>query len=368
MNERDSSDASAANPLVEVEFDDDLDDDVAHFQALIDSGKIAAPIITMPPGFLDKIVPRLPTLDSLGLSATLDNLSRMLTPEVLGLRESLLTDSVTAQLASQMPTFKMPELLANSISANLTERMSRAVDNLAASVMKQFDSTILKSIPSWLPNLASLQLHLPSNWRGVRVDVDEIEQDVFQILSEGIPLAWVPNRRVIILLLDAPDAQARRRVISNNRRGIVTTCANVVSSLPLGGRPLFLADTIVRAVRAFQDGHVEAAQALATNVLDTLLSGFSRAALGRTMGSMLNPEYSRQLAEERSWRLQLALRPSFTLMRGEHTVHERHNAFHRNATTHAVTSHQYSRINAVLAIMNATSVLTCFARDTDAFE
>lgn len=30
--------------------------------------------------------------------------------------------------------------------------------------------------------------------------------------------------------------------------------------------------------------------------------------------------------------------------------------------------HQYSRINAVLAIMNATSVLTCFARDTDVFD
>ncbi len=299
-------------PLVEVEFDDDLDDDVAHFQALIDSGKIAAPIITMPPGFLDKIVPRLPTLDSLGLSATLDNLSRMLTPEVLGLRESLLTDSVTAQLASQMPTFKMPELLANSISANLTERMSRAVDNLAASVMKQFDSTILKSIPSWLPNLASLQLHLPSNWRGVRVDVDEIEQDVFQILSEGIPLAWVPNRRVIILLLDAPDAQARRRVISNNRRGIVTTCANVrvvpsarwTPAVPRGHDCARRTRVSGRTCRGGPGSRDQRAR----HTPEWVQSGCA----GTNDGSMLNPEYSRQLAEERSWRLQLALRPSFT--------------------------------------------------------
>lgn len=373
MDESDASDTANETPFIEVDFDDDFDDDVAHFQELIDAGKIPPPpIITMPSDLLDKIVPRMPTFESLGLSATL---SRMLTPEALGItnivRGSILTDSLTAQLAARIPTFKMPDvsrLIENSVSANLTERMSRVVDSLASSVMKQFDSTILRSIPSWLPDLASLQLHLPTNWRGVKVDVDEIEQDVFQILSEGIPLAWVPDRRVIGLLLDAPDARARRRVISNNHRGIVSACVNVAGSLPLGGRPLFLADTIVRSVRALQDGHVEAAQALATNVLDTLVTGYSRAALGRSKSGMLNPSYANKLSEDRSWRLQLALGATFAVMRGEHTVHERHNAFHRNATAHAVTSHQYSRINAVLAIMNATSVLTCFARDTDAFD
>lgn len=380
MDESDSSGTANEYPFIEVEVDDDSDDDVAHFQALIDAGKIPSPpIITMPSDLLDRIVPRMPTAESLGLSSTLDNLSRMLTPEALGInnivRGSVLTDSLNAQLAAQIPTIKMPDvarILGDSISVNLSgilfERMSSVVDSLASSVMKQFDSTILRSIPSWLPDLASLQLHLPRNWRGVKVDVDEIEQDVFQILSEGIPLAWVPDNRVIGLLLDAPDARARRRVISNNHRGIISACVNVAGSLPLGGRPLFLADTIVRSVRALQDGHVEAAQALATNVLDTLVTGYSRAALGRSKSGMLNPSYANKLSEDRSWRLQLALGATFAVMRGEHTVHERHNAFHRNATAHAVTSHQYSRINAVLAIMNATSVLTCFARDTDAFD
>ena len=389
MNDNDSSpgegkDAAGKTACVEVE----LDDDVAGIQAL---GNIAAlrPIFTMPPGLIESIAPRMPTFESLGLSAAVEgvlgNISHMFTPEALGITDivhgSRLTESLAAQLAAQMPAFKMPDvarILGDSITANLTGILSAEAlgiasytgwtDSLASSVLEQFDSSILRSLPSWLPDLATLRPHLPTNWRGVKVDVDEIEEDVFQILSEGIPLAWVPDKRVIGLLLDAPDERARRRIISNNYRGITETCLTVAASLPLGGRPLFLADMIVRAVHALQDGHVESAQALATNVLDTLLTGYSSAALGRSKGAVLNPSYAEKLTEERSWRLQLALRPSFTLMRGEHTVHERYNGFRRNATAHAVTSHQYSRINAVLSIMNATSVLTCFARDTEAFD
>lgn len=384
-------DGAEESSSIEVDLDEELDDDIANIQTLIDTGRIAAPSldITLPPALIQSLVPRMPTYESPELfeavEGVLGNISHTFTPEALGitdiLRTSRLTESLAAQLAVQMPAFKMPDIagiLGNSITANLSEVWSAEAlgiasftgwaDSLASSVLEQFDASILKSLPSWLPDLASLRPHLPSNWRGVKVDVDEIEEDVFQILAEGIPLAWVPDKRVIGLLLGASTAQSRRRIISNNHRGIVRSCSTVAASLPLRGRPLFLADMITRAVNALHAGHVEAAQALATNVLDTLLWGYSSAALGRSRGAVLNPSYGEKLAEQRSWRLQLALRPSFTLMRGEHTVHERHNGFHRNATAHAVTSYQYSRINAVLAIMNATSVLTCFAHDTDAFD
>lgn len=396
MDENDSSaeDGAGENAGPEVEFDEGFGDDATRAQTHIGAGQIAAPAMTIPSGLIDKIAPPVikipsalidkiapprPTLESLGLAESARNIMRMLTSDSLGItsimRGSGLTDSLTSLLAAQVPTLKMRDVarvlgdgMSAKFSAMLTDQALGIADSLTSSVMNQFDSSIFKLFPSWLPDLASLRLHLPTNWRGVKVDVDEIEQDVFRILAEGIPLAWVPSKRVIVLLLNAPDAQARRRVISNNYRGIIGSCLNVAGSLPLSGRPLFLADMIVRAVRALQDGHIEAAQALATNVLDTLLTGYSREALGRSKGGILNPSYAEKLSKDRSWGLQLALRPSFALMRGEHTVHGRHNGFHRNATAHAVTSHQYSRINAVLAVMNATSVLACFARDTEAFD
>ncbi|MCM3780653.1 hypothetical protein [Microbacterium hydrocarbonoxydans] len=208
--------------------------------------------------------------------------------------------------------------------------------------------------------------HLPSNWRGVDAEPDELEVDVRAILEEGIPLAWVPSARVIELLLAAPDASSRRRVISNNHKGILTSCERLASRLP-HKRALLYGDMIRKAIHALRDGHVEAAQALATNVLDTLLSHHSRDALDAPLGVVTNVASYKKFRKQ-SWRLTLAVHPATTIMSGRYTLDDRPDGYRRNATAHAITRHQYNRINAVLAIMNATSVLTCFVRDTPAFD
>lgn len=266
-----------------------------------------------------------------------------------------LSDSTRAAIQDALP----------SVTYNVTAKILESVD---FGFLKAWDIPALRGIPSWLPDLATLHGRLPTDWAGVRVDVDEIEEDVLCILADGIPLAWVPESRVLRLLLDAPDGRARRRVISNNYRSITSSCMDIVTSLPLSRRPLYLADMTAASIRALRDGHVESAQALAADVLETLLNGFSLAAFGRSKSGVVNRSFQEKLAQDRDWRLLLALGPAFTVMKGSHTVHERENAFRRNATAHAVNTHQYSRINATLAIMNATAVLTCFARDTPAFD
>ncbi|WP_235567511.1 hypothetical protein [Microbacterium sp. Root280D1] len=223
---------------------------------------------------------------------------------------------------------------------------------------------------SWISELTKgLKLgrpHLPSNWRGVETEPDELEDEVRAILEEGIPLAWVPSARVIELLLAAPDASSRRRVISNNHKGIVTSCERLVSRLAQK-RALLYGDMIRKAINALRDGHVEAAQSLATNVLDTLVTQHSKAALQAPLGVVTNVASYKKF-RKRSWRLTLAVHPVTTIMSGRYTVDDRPDGYRRNATAHAITRHQYNRINTVLAIMNATSLLTCFVRDTPAFD
>lgn len=223
---------------------------------------------------------------------------------------------------------------------------------------------------SWISELTKgLKLgrpHLPSNWRGVETEPDELEDEVRAILEEGIPLAWVPSARVIELLLAAPDASSRRRIISNNHKGIVTSCERLVSRLAQK-RALLYGDMIRKAINALRDGHVEAAQSLATNVLDTLVTQHSKAALQAPLGVVTNVASYKKF-RKRSWRLTLAVHPVTTIMSGRYTVDDRPDGYRRNATAHAITRHQYNRINAVLAIMNATSLLTCFVRDTPAFD
>ncbi|MFJ4166860.1 hypothetical protein ACIPY5_15015 [Microbacterium sp. NPDC089698] len=255
------------------------------------------------------------------------------------------------------------DVLGASMTVNVGAQAAAvaAVERLYTGLFSQLD---------WVADLTSglrlARIHLPPNWRLVDLEPKDIEDQVRTILEEGIPLAWVPSGRVIESLLNAGDAATRRRVIASNHKGILTGCEEVLTRIAT--KPaLFYVDMARKAILALRDGHVEAAQSLATNVLDTLVNQHSMDALGVAPGVMMNAS-SYEKFKKRSWRLTLAVHPVTTIMRGRFTVHDRPGGYRRNATSHAITRHQYNRINAVLAIMNATSLLACFVRDTPAFD
>lgn len=109
---------------------------------------------------------------------------------------------------------------------------------------------------------------LPPNWKGVRhPDFGTIEAI---LLDEGIPLAWIPSQAVLQALFDAPDAAARRRIIGRRWGSVVSDCEVVLSEVshPTLQRHQPFAVDVVQALR---DGHVSAAQALAANLLDSVL-------------------------------------------------------------------------------------------------
>lgn len=215
--------------------------------------------------------------------------------------------------------------------------------------------------------LRSLKLqHVPSNWVDIDLDPDDAEESIRAVLADGIPLGWVPSERVVQLLLDATDAPARRRVITNNWRGILNDCDTVLGELP-APPALRYADKLRRAISALRDGHTDAAQALATNILDTLVGHFISPALGVPRSTLANPTWNHNLLAD-GWRLALSLLPLETVMRGSFDVDHTGTGFRRNATVHAVTERQYNRINSTIAIMLATSVLACAVRDTSAFD
>ncbi|MBB2975126.1 hypothetical protein FHX49_000667 [Microbacterium endophyticum] len=278
--------------------------------------------------------------------------------------ESLGITSTSSALADALPTQTIMNSLLRPMESLISAQQLASLD-----VLGRLNTGFLGDL-SWITDLTKgLELdkqHLPPNWRAVGLEPDDIEDDVRAILEEGIPLAWVPSGRVIEMLLAAPGAPARRRIISNNHRGILTHCERVIGRLPRG-RALFYVDMIRKAILALRDGHVEASQALATNVLDTLVNQHTKDAFDVKPGVLTNPS-SYPKFKKQSWRLTLAVHPATTVMRGWFTLDDRPGGYRRNATSHAITRHQYNRINAVLAIMNATSLLICFARDTPAFD
>lgn len=280
-----------------------------------------------------------------------------------GILETLRGASLVDAKANGLARLGFPTSLSAPIQAIINEQLStlKTIPGLQAGLLGD-----LRWITSLTEGIKLRRNHLPSNWRRVGIEPDDLEDEVRAILEEGIPLAWVPSARVIELLLEAPDASRRRRIISNNHKGILSGCEQLVGRLPQQ-RALLYGDMIRKAIKALRDGHVEAAQSLATNVLDTLVTQHSKDALEAAPGVVTNvTSYTK--FRNRSWRLTLAVHPVTTIMNGRYTVDDRPAGYRRNATAHAITRHQYNRINAVLAVMNATSVLTCFVRDTPAFD
>lgn len=130
---------------------------------------------------------------------------------------------------------------------------------------------------------------------------------------------------------------------------------------------LVFADGLREAISAFRDGYHNAAHALATNILDTVLTHYSRPALRVAPASAANQSY-RSTPRKGNWRARLCPYPLPTLRSGRYSPDHPPQGLRRNATAHAFGRNHYTMADVVVAVMAATSLLCCFVRDTAAFD
>ncbi|KAF3465467.1 hypothetical protein [Streptomyces sp. Tu 3180] len=264
---------------------------------------------------------------------------------------------------------------------NLTKNIPTIVPPLAAQVtqlqeqlrgMHAFNSslrTLIESVnrsyaPQWeriFESIRDFQSRIfPENWEGVnRPGVAEFES---LLIDEGIALMWVPGPKAIQALLDASTAAERRRIISRRWKGIVTDCEVALSDVthPSLQEPKKFG---LDCVRALQEGHAAPAQALAGNLLDSVLrSNFDNAdRLKVTRNNFKNNGVRFNLDDYK-------IRAAFTFapVWCAHAKYKTEDGdpiprtFGRHPTTHAVSLAQYSRINAVMGLMLVTSVIKFF--------
>jgi hypothetical protein len=196
---------------------------------------------------------------------------------------------------------------------------------------------------------------LPPNWKGMMIPSVELLETI--LLDEGIPLAWVPSQEILSAMLDAPDGVARRRIIGSRWRRVVSDCeASLaeVSSQDLQPYCVF-ASNIVRALR---DGHQAAAQALAANLLDSIIRQNVDLTLKKTVTATGNKRIRIDLDDYQ-------MKASFTMAPIWRAYEEYweskgdpiQRVFGRHPSAHAVSRIQYSRVNAVIALMLVTSLL-----------
>lgn len=195
----------------------------------------------------------------------------------------------------------------------------------------------------------------PPNLHDATPSVEEFEQ---LLLEEGIPLMWVPGPKVVRALLDAPNAVERRRIIGRRWKGIINHCETVIEDVD---HPELLEyrGFAIDCVAALRDGHNNPAQALAANLLDSLMQAhFSQSERAKLTSHRLG----KFDLNDHGIRVALTFAPVWYA----HAEYWPKNGdpiprvFGRHPSAHGVSRSQYSRINAVYGLMLVTSVLKFF--------
>ena len=256
----------------------------------------------------------------------------------------------------------------------------RRVANEAAVVAARSESLMRNSLTDslkriqdtfnrvWIPQFASIAERLarsgfPANLCGV--DGVSIGTVLSIAEEDGIALYGVPSVAVTRRILSAATPQARRRILGDSLGQIVTDCASAVGNVSDPKiRPL--AKMLSLAARAAAAGHTEAAQALATNVLDSALHDLVDAELQPLARARRGGNGARERAE-------LVIREALVVLplARAHVTFDRKKGdivpqvFSRHATVHVPGARQYSKRNTSQVLLLATSLLLFVAKERD---
>lgn len=191
---------------------------------------------------------------------------------------------------------------------------------------------------------------LPPNWRGVR-GVNQLET---LLLDEGLALAWVPPADILNVLLAAPSKQERRRILGRRWKRVVAACRESIESASATDFAQYRGFAL-NVTKMLEDGYSEGAQALAANLLDTML----RETLDGPSRKEVTDQRNRLSIDDLPMRAAMVFggiwgsHTEFWQSRGDAIPRE----FSRHGSAHAVSRVQYSRINAVIALMHVTAYI-----------
>ncbi|WP_435212582.1 hypothetical protein [Streptomyces sp. bgisy034] len=201
--------------------------------------------------------------------------------------------------------------------------------------------------------------NFPENWDGVDGSLFKGFRSI--LIDEGIPLMWVPGPIVVEALLTADSASARRDIIGSRWMEIVSDCEAVLHGIdhPKLSDDCYFA---LGCIAALRDGHVNPAQSLAANLLDTVLGYLDKSTRTQRTKNSFKQNGVKFDLDEHEFRVAFTFAPvwcahaTFWVSQGDSIP----STFGRHPSVHAVSRVQYSRINAVIGLMVVASVLKFF--------
>ncbi|MGE5298687.1 MAG: hypothetical protein ACM3KF_01465 [Acidobacteriota bacterium] len=304
-----------------------------------------------------------------------------------------LTESINRIVASSMPELKHTSELMSSISKTLvptidglstpafsnlaktmTEALSPTINSVFLDATKghaNFLQDIVKPLNDmWAERFSEITKNLgkivewshPPNWRGDKTLLLPENLETL-LLDEGLPLAWVPARNVLDKMFAADTVNERRKILYNNRKGIINSCLLELNSLKkeeLHEYKIFA----IEAAESIKMGHWRSSQALSTNIIDSVI----RRLFDNDSRLKLTNHRNGQRISWKEYPLRAALVfggvwGSYAEYWPDGVSENIPRQYTRHATAHAVSKKQYTNINSLIAVMHLTAFLKLIDED-----
>lgn len=251
-------------------------------------------------------------------------------------------------------------LIASQLTKNIDFGLSETMAKLGAQFAAQ-QASWLKAIG---PALAGLRTAFyPPNLRDIGdLDFEQVEEVV---MVDGIPLYGVPRTSTAEALIRAESASKRRDILGRRWKTISADCREVATARTTAAVAPYV-PFAMSALDALDAGHTEPAQALASSLIDAIISAYFKKDRNKftpdRKGKRTNDAY-----DEFTVRQFIAFAPLWQAYQQFHVGDGDAvpNTFSRHATAHTVHRRQYNRRNAVQALMFACSLL-CHLDDEEA--
>lgn len=199
---------------------------------------------------------------------------------------------------------------------------------------------------------------LPENLAGLDKDVT-LENLIDLVHEDGIPLYAIPRSDTVLKLVRADGLEERRSVLIECRKSIFEDCRSALNGLR-SDYSQEMGEFVLSGLDALENGYSDAAQALFTNIMDTVHQKFwpdrddRKDITHHEKGDEVPESFAEMSVGENMvfaalWNSHMAFWPK----RGEEPPTE----YSRHASVHGVSRRQYKLENCIQALMLVTSLL-----------
>lgn len=267
------------------------------------------------------------------------------------------------------PTFPAPKIVLPTLTSGFNfqtigQNLARyAAPSFAGISIPGIGSSLLDAVRASLPSWEDMARGVfPNNIVDAEADIKLSEMKAW-MLSEGLPIAWVPRASTIDALHRAETPAARRAALGKRWRSVLTDCEELLACVRTTEVTPFAAFA-QKAIDGVRAGHHELAQAFTANTLDTTVLRWMPQGL-RQKVTMIKTRQDPDTFSSRQFFAFAQLQGIYTSFypdKGDPIP----ATFNRHGAAHGVSRRQYSRINSVIGVAHLTSWLwfvdTSFAR------